>query len=184
MPRNVLQMDQTEPFGPPAAGSLVLHVAVVGAIALMIYLNGRIRGNEWGNNAPPGAIQATLVTSAPTIPLPQTAPPTPNVLATQLPSPAPAPPSKATLPEQQPEAIPIPVRQPKLKQVEKPKPPSPEHAQPLNQQNRANFGEAAPTQLAHAPAPVPTRNNSPVSVNGGDFASRFPWYVEKITRIV
>jgi protein TonB len=54
----------------------------------------------------------------------------------------------------------------------------------LNQPNRANFGEAAPTQLAHSPAPVPARNNSPVAVNGGDFASRFPWYVAKITRIV
>jgi len=26
---------------------------------------------------------------------------------------------------------------------------------------------------------APARNSSPVSVAGGDFAARFPWYVEK-----
>jgi protein TonB len=182
--RDTIQIEQNEPFGPPAAGSLLLHLAIFGGMALAIYLHGRFHGQEWGNNAPPGAIQATLVSSAPTIPLPQVAPPTPNVLATQLPSPAPAPPSKVTLPLEEPQAIPIPVRQPKLKPAEKPREASPEHSQPLNQQNRANFGEAAPTQLAHAPAPTVRSSSSPVAVNGGDFAARFPWYVDKITRMV
>jgi periplasmic protein TonB len=181
--RDALEIER-EPFGPPAAGSVLLHVLAAGSIALLIYLNGRFRGNEWGNNAPPGAIQATIVNSAPAIPLPQVAPPTPNVLATEQPSPSPAPPARETIPIREPEAIPIPSHQPKLKPAPKPQPASPPHAQPLNQNHRANYGEAAPSQLAHAMTNAPARNNSPVSVSSGDFAARFPWYVEKITRIV
>jgi protein TonB len=183
MPRDNVQI-QREAFGHPAAGSLLLHVAAAGSLALLIYWNGHFHGNEWGNNAPPGAIQATLVNSAPSVPLPSITPPTPNVLATQLPSPSPAPPSKATIPIQEPDAIPIPTHQMKVRPAEKPHVASPPHAQPLNQQNRANYGEAAPSQLAHAMTNAQSHSNSPVSVTGGDFSSRFPWYVDKITRMV
>ncbi len=176
--------ERREPFGIPVAGSVMLHVAFVGAIALLVFVNARFRGNQWGVNGTEGAIQANLVNSAPSIPLPQLSPPTPNVLATEMPSPSPAPPSKETIPLQQTNAIPIPERKPKLRPAEKPKPASPQHAQPLNQPNRANYGEAAPAQLEHAMNNGPQRNNSPVTVNGGDFASRFPWYVNKITTLV
>ncbi|HTW48368.1 MAG TPA: TonB family protein [Acidobacteriaceae bacterium] len=188
MPRDSLQRDileiQREPFGRPAAGSLLLHAAGVGILALVVFLNGRFHGNEWGTNAPKGAIQATLVDSAPSIPLPSITPPTPNVLATQLPSPAPAPPSKATIPIQDQNAIPIPTRRPKLREAKKVQPESPKHAQPLNQEDRARTGEAAATQLEHSMANTPAKNTTPVTVTGGDFAARFPWYVNMITRTV
>jgi periplasmic protein TonB len=183
MPRDILEI-QREPFGPPAAGSVLLHVVGVGVLALLMVVNAHLHANEWGINAPKGAIQATLVDSAPSIPLPSITPPTPNVLATQMPSPAPAPPTKATIPVEDQSAIPIPTRQPKLTKAEKPKQESPKHAQPLNQQNRANYGEAAASQLQHSMANVPAKTNEPVTVNGGDFAARFPWYVNMITRTV
>lgn len=183
MPRDSSQI-QREPFGAPAAGSLLLHVGAVGALLLLMWLNGRIHGDEWSTQGPQGAIQARLVNSAPTIPLPSITPPTPNVLATDLPSPSPAPPTHATIPVQEPDAIPIPTRQPKLKPAEKPHLESPKHAQPLNQQNRARYGEAGATQLAQAMTTNTSHANTPVSVAGGDFASRFPWYVDKITRMV
>jgi periplasmic protein TonB len=116
--------------------------------------------------------------------LPSVTPPTPNVLATEQPSPAPAPPSKATIPVQEPDAIPIPSHEPKLHEEKKVVPPSPKHAQPLKQENRANYGEAAATQLEHSMANTPAKNNAPVTVSGGDFAARFPWYVNMITRTV
>ncbi len=184
MPRSNIPI-QSERFGPPAAGSLLLHVGFVGAMALLFYANNHFhQGHEWSVNGPQGAIQANLVNSAPTVPLPSITPPTPNVLATQLPSPAPAPPSKAAIPEKQPDAIPIATRQPKIKPAPKPEHASPEHAQPTKEQNRANYGEAPATNLPHSMTSTTAHNSSPVSVNSGDFASRFPWYVDRITRMV
>jgi protein TonB len=176
--------EQKEPFGRPAAGSVFLHVGFVGLIVLLVFANTKFHGNEWGVNGPQGAIQANLVNSAPSIPLPAVTPPTPNVLATQEPSPAPAPPTKETIPITPPDAIPLAAHKPKLKPAEKAQPPSPQHAQPTNTQNRATYGEAAATNMAHAMNNSEQRNNAPVQVQGGDFASRFPWYVDKITRMV
>ncbi len=182
MARDVMQLDR-DPFGPPMAKSLLLHLGLVSALALLLYFNAR-HGNEWGNKGPVGAMQVTMVTSSASIPLPQTAPPTPNVLATQLPSPAPAPPSKETIQEVQQNAIPILARKPKLQPKEQRHVESPQHAQPLNQPHRAQYGEAAPTQLAHAMNNAPAVNTNPVNVNDGEFAARFPWYVQMITRTV
>jgi len=176
--------EQKEPFGGPVTGSVLLHLGFVGAIAGLMFMNTRFHSNEWGINGPQGAIQANLVNSAPSIPLPSITPPTPNVLATEQPSPAPAPPTKETIPITPPDAIPIAAHKPKLKPAEKPKPASPQHAQATNQPNRATYGEAAATNLAHAMNNAPSRSNTPVQVQGGDFASRFPWYVDKITRLV
>jgi periplasmic protein TonB len=178
----MMQLEQ-EPFGPPMAKSLLLHLGLVSALALLLFWNAR-HGLEWGNKGPVGALQVTMVTSSAAIPLPQTAPPTPNVLATQLPSPAPAPPSKATIQEEQQNAIPILARQPKLRPKEERHVYSPKHAQPLNQPHRAEYGEAAPTQLAHAVNNAQAVNTNPVNVNNGEFAARFPWYVQMITRTV
>jgi protein TonB len=184
MPRDSISTIQPERFGPPAFGSLLLHMGFVGALALLFYANHRFHGQEWGVNGPPGAIQANLVNSAPSIPLPSITPPTPNVLATQLPSPSPAPPTKATIPEKEPDAIPIAAHQPKLKPAEKPQHESPPHAQPTNRPNQASYGEEQASNLPHSMSNAQARNSSPVSVNSGDFASRFPWYVDRITRMV
>jgi periplasmic protein TonB len=171
-----------ERFGAPMAGSFLLHGFVIAAVTVAAYLVGHFHGAEWGNDRAPGAIQATLVSSAPTIPLPQDTPPTPNVLATEQPSPAPAPPQPKAAPVPQPDAIPIPVKKPEKKMPEKKQEqPSPKHAQPQPQQNRAHYGEAPATQIPHSLAGNPGENN-PVNVNGGDFGSRFPWYVDVIRR--
>ena len=186
-------------FGGPAIGSLMLHAGVVAAVALYVFLIGRFHGGIWGNaESAPGAIQATLVSSAPTIPLPSENKPTENVLATQTPSQAPAPPAPQTTVEAPPpDAIPIPEKQkpakakPAPQKAEAPVKPQPQkavtptstkHAQPVpNQQNRANYGEAAQSNIPRSMTSNPNGNN-PVAVNGGDFGSRFPWYVELIRR--
>ena len=176
--------EQREPFGGSFGGSLLLHVGLVGAVAALMFANAHFHSNQWGVNGPQGAIQANLVNSAPSIPLPAITPPTPNVLATQEPSPAPAPPVKETIPITPPDAIPLASHKPKLKPAEKPHEASPQHAQPTVTQNRATYGEAGATNLAHAMNNSEQRNNAPVQVQGGDFAARFPWYVDKITRLV
>ena len=187
------------PFGGPAVGSLMLHVRVVAAVVLYVFLIGRFHGGIWGNaESAPGAIQATLVSSAPTIPLPSENKPTDNVLATQTPSQAPAPPAPhKTVEAPPPDAIPIPEKQKPTKVKQAPQkaeapvkpepkktvtPTSTKHAQPVpNQQNRANYGEAAQSNIPRSMTSNPNGNN-PVAVNGGDFGSRFPWYVELIRR--
>jgi protein TonB len=176
--------ERREAFGVPMTGSVVLHVALVGAVALLMFMNAHFHANQWGVNGPQGAIQANLVNSAPSIPLPSITPPTPNVLATEQPSLAPAPPNKETIPLTPPEAIPLPSHKLKVKAAEKPQPPSPQRAQPTTQPNRATYGEEASSNMPHAMNNATAKNNSPVQVQGGDFASRFPWYVDKITRLV
>lgn len=183
MARNTIQLDR-DSFGSPIAKSVLLHLGLVSALALLLYWNAHYHGNQWGSKGPVGALQVTMVTSSAAIPLPQTAPPTPNVLATQLPSPAPAPPSKETIQQIQQNAIPIQAHQPKLRPKEQRHVASPQHAQPLNQPNRAQYGEAAPTQLAHATNNAQAVNTNPVNVSSGEFMARFPWYVQMITRTV
>jgi periplasmic protein TonB len=174
---------QREPFGRPAASSVLLHVAAGGILVFLMYWNAHFHGQEWGNTGPKGAMQATLVSSAPSIPLPSAAPPTPNVLATQLPSPSPAPPSQATIPLQDQNAIPILSQKIRTHEAEKPHPATPRTAQPTHQEYRANYGEAGPTQLTRSMTSN-TAPTNPVNINEGDFAARFPWYVDMITRNV
>lgn len=180
--RDYLDIRQ-ESFGGPAAGSLLLHLGAVGILVFLMYWNSHFHGQQWGNTGPQGAMQATLVSSAPTLPLPSVTPPTPNVLATEKPSPSPAPPSKATIPLTEPDAVPIVSRKLTTKPAEKPHPAAPRYSQPVNQQNRATYGEAGATNLSHAMTSN-TANTNPVNINQSDFAARFPWYVDMITRKV
>ena len=85
--------EQHEPVAGSWFGSLALHAVLAAAIvSSTIYLH-IFHGNRWGQLSSGSAISATLVSSAPTLPLPNTQPVNQNVLATQTPSPAPAPPT-------------------------------------------------------------------------------------------
>ena len=157
--------------------------------------------NSWGSNETQGAIEATLVSNAPAIPLPQDLPPTPSVLATPTPSVAPAPAAEQPKAVQQPEpdAIPIPVKQPPKQQPQKKvaenqPPPMPQPRQPIDSRanrypspaqtppDRATYGEAAPQTRSSMNA-IQGPNN-PVNIKGGDFGSQFPYYVGIIRRTV
>ncbi len=184
---------EPEPFGKPALGALALHVAVFGALALLSVLH--IHGKAWGDRTDTqGAIQATMVSSAPSIPIPTEQTPTKEVLATETPSPAPALPAPQAFKADPQDAIPIPDKQtakvqPK-KQLEQPKPQpvqhvpliSPSQARALQQQPRprANFGEAAPAAIPRSTAQAAP--STQVNVQGGNFGAMFPWYVDLIKR--
>jgi protein TonB len=147
----------------------------------------------WGNQQAPGAIQATLVSSA--LPLPQDTPPTPNVLATETPSPSPAAPQPKIESIPPDDAVPIPTLKPPPPKKEEPKrqetpakpqpkkvftPPAPRYAQPTNQQYRANYGEAAGTQMPRSTAAANNGPQNPVSMTGGSNGFNYPWYVSLI----
>lgn len=181
-----LDLDPNTLGKPKISGSLLLHLGFAAAIAIGSIIGHFIHHNQWGNQQTPGAIQATLVSSAPAIPLPQDTPPTPNVLATQEPSMAPAPPLPAIAPVPKPDAIPIPERKfhkPK-KQQEKPHRESPKFAQPQPRQYRAQFGEAPATQIPRSVAAPNNNANNPVDITGGSQGFDYPWYVSIIQRKV
>ena len=177
---------EREPFAAPMAKSFGLHLLIVILGVGYAFLASRFHGAEWGDNKAPGAIQATLVSSAPAIPLPQDTPPTPNVLATEQPSPAPAPPQPKAVPvTPPPDAIPIPVKAPPKEKpkVEKKVEPAPKHAQPTPLQHRAQYGEAPPTQIPHSLAQNQGQTN-PINISGGGEGFNFPYYVGIIQRKV
>ena len=196
------QLDRDpENFGKYTARSFALHVAVVASIGLYAFIHAHLRHNSWGANETQGAIEATLVSNAPAIPLPQDLPPTPSVLATPTPSVAPAPAAEQPKAVQQPEpdAIPIPIKQPSKpepqKKVEQNQPPpKPQPRQPIDSRanrypspaptprDRATYGEAAPQTRSSMNANQGP--NNPVNVKGGDFGSQFPYYVDIIKRKV
>jgi periplasmic protein TonB len=176
-------LDQGEfrhaPLRAPFAKSVLLHLLVVGLFLGYAYVHNFFHGSEWGsNNTQEGAIQATLVSSA-AVPLPQDRPPTENVLATETPSAAPELDEQKAEPVPLPEALPIPEKQVPVKPLPKPRAVPP----PPQKQYKANFGEAAPANLPRAAANVPNASSS-VAVTGGDFGTRFGWYVDVIKRKV
>lgn len=171
-----------QPLGGSFAGALLLHAAIAGGlVAYAMFFSWN--HHEWGDSAAnAGAIQASMVSA---IPLPQTHPPSDNVLATETPSPAPAPiiPKAAPIPE--PEAIPIPVKaKPPVKVAEKPAP-APAKIKPVAppKPNQATYGETAGLRVAMSS--TQTRNGTvSIAVENGDFGSRFGWYVEVVKRKV
>jgi protein TonB len=179
----------------PMMSSAVVHIGAAVALILWSVWFATQHGQQWGGAvSASGAVQATLVSNAPSIPIPSPQTPTDNVLATETPSPAPAPPAAETKPQTPPpDAIPIPEKITPPKPAQKPQPlpaqakPAPKEllqsrAKPLpmpRPENRATFGEAAPANIPRATAN--TSGAGPVSVMG-DFGSRFGWYVDVIKR--
>jgi len=174
--------DQHEPVAGSWFGSIVLHgILAVALVSSAIYLN-TFHGDRWGQMSSGTAISATLVSSAPSLPLPNTQITNDNVLATQTPSPAPAPPVPAAKVAPEENAIPIQAKpQVEKKIAPKAAPKPPKYVQPPKQQHRATYGEAAPSSI---PMSTPGAANKSVVVQNGDFGSRFGWYVEMIQRTV
>lgn len=182
------------PWGRNGLGSLLIHAAVLAALVLYAVIAAHIHGNAWGNRSDTqGAIEATMVNSAPTIPLPQDHPPTKEVLATDTPSPAPAPPQPKSLRAEAQDSIPIPVKQPvkthlapkreaeQKKEMKVPKqvhvPLVPAPIQEQRPRDRANYGAAAAAVPQSMQQAMPAKQ---VNVQGGNFGALYPWYVNLI----
>ncbi len=177
-------LDQPEGLGTPFAKSTGMHLLIVGLLVGYGYVHNMLHGSNWGGDfTQQGAIQATLVSNA-ALPLPPKDSPTDNVLATETPSVAPALDEQKTQPLPLPDAIPIPEKQTPVKPQAKPKPVAPpQHQPPPKPQNKANYGEAAAPNIPRSTASN-TNASSPNAVTGGDFGSRFGWYVDVIKRKV
>lgn len=170
-------------MGRPMRISIVFHICVFAALVLAVYVSGFFHGAEWGNNSQQVAIQATLVSSAPSIPLPQITPPNKNVLATQTPSQAPAIPQQKTVAVPTPNAVPIKAKRHPKKKVAHQK--TPKRVKPKKLQHRANYGERRSANMPHAPQTPqkPVKVVTPQNA-GGSFASLYGWYVTRIQQMV
>jgi protein TonB len=166
--------------GTNLAGSFFLHLLFAGGIVLFAYMHHAL-GHSWGdNNQNAGAIQASMVSA---IPLPTTAPPSDNVLATDNPSPNPAPPTPATVAKPQPDEVLIPTKtKPPVKVAERTAPQL-LHPQPVAPSNRIPAGEAPGMRIAVSTMQL-TAGTSQMSVPAGDFGSRYSYYVNAINRAV
>jgi periplasmic protein TonB len=174
--------DLHEPVVGSWFGSFTLHaVLAVAIVSSTIYLHS-LHDSRWGQISSGETISATLVSAAPSLPLPSPQLNSDSVLATQTPSPAPLIPEKQAQAAPDLTAIPIPAKPKHIKTIApKAAPAPPKYVQPKQQQHRANYGEAAPSSI---PTSIPTSVDKSVVVQNGDFGSRFGWYVDVIKRTV
>lgn len=166
-----------EPLAAPAAGSLLLHVALAGIIVAYGLIGGLFHHSQWGSAGAGGAIQVTLVTHA--LPLPSDQPPNENVLATETPSQAPVEPTAKTKQAVDETAIPISGKQAKAEQQNARK--TQQHQPEAKQQNVARYGEQAGSSMARSVQPQGFSSGQ-TTVSDGDFGSRFGWYVDNLNR--
>lgn len=165
-------------LGRPFLGSVVLHGALF-ALALFGYLLPSGRGQNWGGTSSGGgAISATLVSG---IPMPAPATPPQNVLANESKGLAQSPPKET--PKEEPKAIPIPARDAKKKgeheTVQKRIPPK---QVAKVDENQIPYGEGGPVAAPYGSFTAGGVRGAFNFTSGGDFGSRYAWYVDGMRR--
>ena len=164
----------------PLAWSFGLHVAFAILVTLYaVYING-VHGSGWGSGGGGDAMGATLVSA---VPLPANPNETTNVLATESKGLAK---SEPAVPEKEPEAIPIPDKNTKTKI--KPAPAKSEtqrkaEAEPP-ETNQIPYGEGGPVSGPYTMSAGGAKGGFGFTGSGGDFGSRYAWYVQAVQRKV
>jgi TonB family protein len=164
--------------------SLILHVFLVLWIAVSIYFH--LAGPEWGDvGGTSGSVNVKLVGPAAGIPMPpqpivtdsKTVDPTKGLWKEE---PKPKPPEPPTPAEKVPvfkNEKPKPITH--KSKIDEPKVPPPDNA--------VDYGKHGSPDLPTGYAPTPGGGSGPVSVKGqggGEFASRYGWYIEAVRRSV
>jgi protein TonB len=163
-------------WGRNLAWSAGLHLAIAGSIVLYAVFGPGSHGSAWGAGGGGEAMGVTLVSS---VPLPASSAQTQNVLANE---------SKGltqSLPkaeEKAPEAIPIPGKNAKIK----PKPRSSESQKAQQEEeNVVPFGEGGPVSGPYGSFNAGgAKGGFGFTGGGGDFGSRFAWYVRVVQQKV
>ncbi|MGB8030735.1 MAG: TonB C-terminal domain-containing protein [Terracidiphilus sp.] len=161
-----------ESFAGPAAGSVVLHLAIAAMLLYYGWVMGLFHHNFWGTAGAGGSMQVTLTSALP-LPTEQV---NQNVLATETPSQAPAAPSLKEQKHVDETAIPI-LGKPTKPTVKNT--PKTQLHQPPPKENVAQYGEQSGSVMPHQMQPGTT---GPTTVGDNNFASLYPWYVDQINR--
>jgi len=163
----------------PLAWSLGLHLAFAAFVVLYTMFISGFRNNSWGSGGTGDAMGATLVSA---VPLPANPEQTTNVLATESKG---LSKSQPTVQEKEPEAIPIPDKNTK---TVKPAPVKtatqrkPEPGQP--ESNQIPYGEGGPVSGPYTMTAGGAKGGFGFTGSGGDFGSRYGWYVQAVQRKV
>jgi len=176
-PKDDLERELTpEPIAASAAGSIVLHLVLLGCVLAWGWTMGLFHHNLWGNPGAGSAMQVSLVSNA--LPLPNDQPVNKNVLTTDTPSPAPAPPSPKEKQAVDDKAIAISGKQKPKEKQQAPK--TQKNQQQPQRDNMARYGEQNGSVIPRGMTSA--GSNGPAQVGDNSFASMFGWYVDQINR--
>jgi periplasmic protein TonB len=164
----------------PLVWSFGLHVAfAVFVVLYAVFING-FHGTGWGSGGGGDAMGATLVSA---VPLPANPSATTNVLATESKG---LSKSQPAVEEKEPEAIPIPDKNAKTKikpaLVKSATDRKSEPEQP--ESNQIPYGEGGPVSGPYTMSAGGAKGGFGFTGNGGDFGSRYAWYVQGVQRKV
>jgi periplasmic protein TonB len=170
-----------ERWGHNLAWSAALHAGVTLAIIGYAYIAYSGHGASWGAGGGGSAMGVSLVS---TVPLPANPVQTQSVLATESKGLSKSQPKPAV---EEPQAIPIPEKNAKKKPVHQPtetqRKPQPEPQQQAS--NVVPFGEGGPASGPYSIFSVgASKGGVSVTGGGGDFGSRFAWYVRVVNQKV
>jgi protein TonB len=168
-------------WGRNLAWSAGLHTAVVAVIVLWAVVLPGSHGSDWGAGGGGDAMGVTLVT---TVPLPSKPNATENVLANESKGLTQALPKTE---EKEPDAIPIPDKnaktKPKPKTTASQRKPEPQPVEEAN--NVVPFGEGGPVSGPYGTfSAAGAKGGFGFTGGGGDFGSRFAWYVKVVQQKV
>ncbi len=182
MPASADIFSEREPWQQPLGWSVALHALLFGSMLLYSVVTGGWHGESWGGTgAGGGAMSATLVS---TIPLPSTQAQKENILANE---------SKGlsqSLPkvkeEPAPEAIPIPDKDTKRRPEPKARATTQQKPRPVEEaSNIVPFGQGGPVSGPYGVFSAGgAKGGFGFNGGGGDFGSRFAWYVDVVRRKV
>src|SRR6266853_2995670 len=164
----------------PLAWSLGLHLAFAAFVVVYAtYIQG-FRGQGWGSGGGGEAMGATLVSS---VPLPANPTEKTNVVATESKG---LTKSEPIIQEVEPEAIPIPDKNVKTKVKPAPVKTDTKRKAKLEPPvtNQVPYGEGGPVSGPYSMTAGSTKGGFGFTGSGGDFGSRFSWYVQGVQRKV
>ena len=180
MARNAEIFFEHDNWGRALSWSAGFHIAVTAVILLYSVVFKGSTGAVWGAGGGGSAIGVTLVS---TVPLPSTAPQNQNVLANESKG---VTKSEPKVEEKEPDAIEIQGKNSKLKPKKTPTP-TREKAQPAPEEdtNQVAFGEGGPVSGPYGSfAAGGAKGGFGVTGGGGDFGTKYGWYVQVIQRKV
>ena len=168
-------------WGRPLAWSLGLHFGVTLFLLGFSAIFYGTSGDTWGAGGGGEAIGATLVSTVPLAPNPNQ---TQNVLANESKG---LTQSQPKIEEKEPDAIEIQGKNAKIKPKKKQETVSKKEAQPAPEpeDNRVAFGEGGPVSGPYGTFSANgAKGGFGITGGGGDFGTKFAWYVQVIQRKV